>query len=63
MGPDVATGAHDLPPRWCEFAFTLTDVPDTAKFYSVTVANRGEISESHDELSGKNWVFALSLGS
>jgi hypothetical protein len=47
----------------CSFPFNLTGVPDTAKFYTVTVSNRGEISESHDELAGKGWAFALTIGS
>ncbi len=47
----------------CRFSFTLLDVPDTAKFYAITVGRRGEISESHDELAADGWEFGLTLGS
>jgi hypothetical protein len=47
----------------CNFAFTLDKVPDTAKFYSVEVSHRGQVTKSHDELVADGWKFSLSLGS
>ncbi len=47
----------------CNFAFTLTGVPDTAKFYAMTVSHQGEISKSHDDLAAASWQFDLTLGS
>ncbi len=46
----------------CNFPFTLTDVPDTATFYAVTISHRGEISKSHAEMVADGWVFGLTLG-
>ena len=47
----------------CTFTFTLTGVPDTAHFYSVEVARRGAITDSHEELEAAGWTFSLTMGS
>ena len=47
----------------CWFPYTLTDVPDTASFYSIEIGRRGSISESHDELKDAGWQFSTTMGS
>lgn len=46
----------------CTFAFSLSDVPDTAKFYVITVSHRGDVSDSHDQLAANGWDFSLTMG-
>jgi len=46
----------------CDFTFTLPDVPDTAKFYVVSVSHRGQLSQSHAEMETSGWTFSLSMG-
>jgi hypothetical protein len=45
----------------CTFKFTIEDVPD-AKFYSIEVGHRGDITYSAKELEKKKWKVAFSLG-
>jgi hypothetical protein len=45
----------------CKFAFAVKGVGD-AKFYSVEVAHRGEITYSAKQLAKKHWKVALTLG-
>jgi hypothetical protein len=47
----------------CTFTFSMANVPDTAKFYVITVSHRGDISKSHDELAANGWAFDLTMGS
>jgi hypothetical protein len=46
----------------CTFGFTLTNVPNTAKFYAAEVSHRGQVSYSHQEMVDKGWRLQLSLG-
>lgn len=46
----------------CIFTFTLQNVPDTAKFYVVSVSHRGEVSNSHAEMDADGWTYSLSMG-
>jgi len=46
----------------CSFSFTLTGVPDTAKFYAVQVSHRGQVTQSHEEMVALGWIFALTIG-
>jgi hypothetical protein len=46
----------------CTFTFSLEGVPDSAKFYVITVSHRGDISESHDQLAADDWHFSLTIG-
>lgn len=46
----------------CTFDFTLEGVPDTAKFYSVQVSRRGQVTNSHADMVADGWTFALTLG-
>jgi hypothetical protein len=47
----------------CTFTFSMPNVPDTAKFYVITVSHRGDISKSHAELAANGWAFYLTMGS
>ncbi len=40
----------------------LTDVPDTAKFYAITISHRGTLSYSHAEMIAMDWVLSLTIG-
>jgi hypothetical protein len=47
----------------CTFHFTLTQVPDDATFYVVTVSHRGDVSHSHAEMVSAGWKVDLTIGS
>jgi hypothetical protein len=47
----------------CTFSFTLTDVPDDAKFYVVNISHRGDVSNSHAEMVDAGWAVDLTIGS
>jgi hypothetical protein len=54
-GTTIAIGAlgsgHDnIPPGWCDFDFTVTDVPTDATFYEVEVGHRGALRYTLAEL-------------
>jgi hypothetical protein len=46
---------------WCEFPFTVDDVPDRDEYW-VEVGDRGEIHYDKSELEDMNWELDLSLG-
>jgi hypothetical protein len=46
----------------CDFAFVVNDVPD-AKFYSIEISHRGEITHSRREMDGNDWIVGFTLGS
>ena len=46
----------------CQFKITFTDVPMDRNFYSVDVANRGELTYSRDEMEKMDWEVSLSIG-
>lgn len=45
----------------CVFTFTVADVPDAA-FYSVEIANRGELTYSAAEMDAADWAIGMTLG-
>ena len=45
----------------CEFRFVIEDLPD-AKFYSIEVSQRGDVTFSKSELEEQDWKVELSLG-
>jgi len=55
---DQGTGSKSR----CSFSFTLTDVPDSAKFYGITITHRGTLSHSHAEMVAMDWVLSLTVG-
>jgi hypothetical protein len=57
----LGVGAYTRDGGDCIFEFTIDDVPEAA-FYSVEVADRGEITYSADELEAADWSVELSVG-
>ena len=45
----------------CRFLFTITNVPDTATFYSVEAGRRGATTYSHEDMVANNWTVALQI--
>lgn len=45
----------------CVLEFTVEDLPD-AKFYSVEIGRRGDLTYSREELDDMGWNLSLSLG-
>jgi len=46
----------------CVLTFSVSGVPDTATFYTVTVGKRGDTTSSHAEMAASGWAVALTLG-
>jgi hypothetical protein len=46
----------------CEWHVCIYDVPDNAKFYTVAIGERGEITKSAEELAKANYPFDVTLG-
>ena len=59
LGGDIYKG--DYPRVVCEYPFVIQDLP-TAKFYTVEVGRRGELTYPYQELEEMNWEVAFSLG-
>jgi hypothetical protein len=61
LGDGTVVPGVQFPDRLrCEFSFTLTDVPDSP-FYTIQVAQRGEVPYSREELEAAGWEVALTL--
>lgn len=58
----LGAGTAGDAPSVCDFSFTFGQVAAKAKFYSVQVSHRGQITDSAAELKGTGWVFSLTLG-
>ena len=59
LSGDTYTGNY--PSIACEFPFLVEDLPK-AKFYTIEVGRRGELTYPHKELEEQNWEVAFSLG-
>ena len=59
LSGDSYTGNY--PGVVCEFPFVVEDLPK-AKFYTIEVGRRGELTYPYDELEEQNWEVAFSLG-
>jgi hypothetical protein len=57
----LADGTVDFGTNSCMFAFTVDGVP-RANFYTVEVSHGSGPNYSYDDLSGRNWAVAMSLG-
>lgn len=45
----------------CTFRFVVNEVPK-AKFYTIEVGRRGDLSYSHDEMEARGWSVSFTLG-
>lgn len=45
----------------CQFAFTMTAIPDRP-FYTFSIGHRGAPTYAHDELAARGWSVAMTLG-